>query len=360
MTLFRPRTLLHTFLVLLFATLFVTACGSTATTSQPAGPAPGLASVPAGYVDTSAYKKNSPYTVCFSNASVSNTWRVAMVEHLRYEIKQHPEIGTFRATDANDDPAKQLQDTEELLSQGCDVLILSPAQQTLTAAVDKAAQHGVPVVMLDRTVTSDSYVALVEASSCEMGRAQAEWLVKALNGSGNIVLLSGVQGATPAEERLRCAREVFAKAPGIKELAQAYVNWSPAEAKQVTAKWLEQFPRIDGIWSDGLQGAGAVEAFVQKGKPVPPVTGEDFNGFLKLWKEHNLNAVAVSFPVRMGRVAVTTALDILAGKPVPHHLDVPNTIITNDNLVQYIRPNLPDDYWADSDADVVKLMFPTQ
>jgi ribose transport system substrate-binding protein len=353
------RTLVHSLLVLMLGALFVAACGSTATTPPPAS-ATGSASVPAGSVDTSAYKKNPPYSVCFSNASVSNTWRVAMVEHLRYEIKQHAEIGTFRETDANDDPAKQLQDVEGLLRQGCDVLILSPAQQTLTAAVDKAMQQHVPVVMLDRSVTSDNYVALVEASSCDMGRLQAEWLVKTLNGKGNIILLSGIKGATPAEDRLRCAREVFAKSPGLKELAQAYVNWSPVEGKQVTAKWLEQFPQIDGIWSDGLQGAGAVEAFVAKDKRVPPVTGEDFNGFLKLWKQQDLNAVAVSFPVRMGRVAVTTALDILAGKPVSHRFDVPHTVITNSNLAQYVRPNLPDDYWADSDTDVVKLMFPGQ
>jgi ribose transport system substrate-binding protein len=352
------RTLAHSLFILLVGVLSVTACGSTATT--PPAPTPGAVSVPAGARDTSAYKKNPPYTICFSNASVSNTWRVAMVDHLRYEIKQHPEIGTFRATDANDDPAKQLRDTEDLLRQGCDVLIMSPAQQSLTPAVDKAMQQGVPVVMLDRTVASDNYVALVEASSCDMGRLQAEWLVEALHGTGNIVLLSGIKGATPAEDRLRCAREVFAKSPGIKELAQAYVNWSPVEAKQVTTKWLDQFPQIDGIWSDGLQGVGAVEAFVAKGKPVPPVTGEDFNRFLKLWKEYHLNAVAVSFPVRMGRVAVTTALDILTGKPVPRRFDVPHTVITNDNLAQYVRSDLPDDYWADSDADVVKLMFPGQ
>jgi ribose transport system substrate-binding protein len=174
------------------------------------------------------------------------------------------------------------------------------------------------------------------------------------------VLLSGVKGATPAEERLRCAREVFAKHPEIKELAQAYVNWSHIEGKQVTAKWLEQFPQIDGVWADGLQGVGAVEAFVEQHKTVPPVTADAFNRFFKLWQQHKLDAIAVSYPVRMGQVAVTTALEILAGKPVQHLVDVPRTVVTNENLAQYVRNDLPDDYWTDSDPELVKILFPSQ
>lgn len=347
-------------LVLLLSALVMAACGTPAVQQTTSQPGTGTNSVPDGFVDTSAYKKSGSHTVCFSNASVSNSWRVAMVEHLRYEVSRHPEIGTFRATDANDQPEKQSQDIDDLLQQGCDVLIVSPAQSNLTAAVNKATAQGVPVVLVDRKVDDGNYVTFVDSSSCELGRTQAEWLVTQLNHKGNIVLLSGVKGATPAEERLRCAREVFKKHPDIKELAQAYVNWSPLEGKQVTSEWLAQFSQIDGVWADGLQGVGAVEAFVEQNKKVPPVTADAFNRFFKLWQQHKLDAIAVSYPVRMGQVAVTTALEILAGKPVPHLVDVPRTVVTNENLTQYVRNDLPDDYWTDSDPELVKILFPTE
>ncbi|MCB0155446.1 MAG: substrate-binding domain-containing protein, partial [Anaerolineae bacterium] len=231
------------------------------------------AGVGEGMVDTSAFAKDGPYTVCFSNASVSNSWRVAMIEHVRYEVEQHPEIETFLETDANDDPAKQISDTEDLLTKGCDVLIISPAtQEALTPVAAKAMEMGVPVVTLDRNVSGEeNFVSYVTSSNCEMGKQQAEWLVETLGGEGNIVLLSGIAGASPAEERLECAREVFAANPGITELAQEYANWSPVEGKQITENWLLQFEQIDGVWSDsGLQGSGAVEAFVENGLDVPP------------------------------------------------------------------------------------------
>ena len=326
-------------------------------------PAPTLAAPPSEepeeLVDTSQYKKDSPWTVCFSNASVSNSWRVSMVEHVRYEASLHPEIEVFLETDAEDKPDKQISDTEDLLAKGCDVLIISPAtQEALTPVTDKAMEMGVPVVTLDRNVSGDNYVSFVESSNCDMGREQAEWLVGALDGKGKIVLLSGIAGASPAEDRLTCAREVFAEYPDIEELAQAYANWSPVEGKQVMENWLTTFDQIDGVWSDSaLQGSGAVEAFAEAGLDVPPITGEDFNRYLKQWKELGFEGVSVSFPVRMGRAAVLTAVDILNGEPVEHYVNVPRTIITKDNLDDFVRTDLPDDYWGDTDSEVAEILF---
>jgi ribose transport system substrate-binding protein len=333
--------------------LFASACGQATTTQQLP------VEIPAGHVDTTRYKREGPHTLCFSNASASNSWRLAMVEHVRYEVKQHPEITAFYETDANDDPVKQIGDIEELLAKGCDALLASPAKlDELKPAIDNAMQKGVPVVLIDRTVAGDNYVSYVSSNNCTMGRMQAEWLVEELNGKGNIVLLSGVKNSSVAEDRMRCARAVFAQHPGIKEIAQDYANWSPVDGKKIMSDWLKTYPEIDGIWADGSQGVGAVNAYLEANKPVPPITGCDINTFLKQWKEHGFSAVAVTYSPQAGEIGVRTALDILAGKPVPHRLDIPQHAITKENLDQYVRMDLPDGYWSASNPEVTKLMFP--
>ncbi len=351
---FKRNIFLPLFAMLMFLVLLsVSACNQTSPPQQTATP------VPAGFVDTTPYTKKSPYTFCFSNASASNSWRLSMVEHLRYEVRHHADIKTYHETDANDDPARQISDIEDLLTRGCDVLLVSPAKlDEIKPSIDTAMAQGVPVVLIDRTVTGDNYVSYVSANNCTMGRLQAEWLVKELNGTGNIVLLSGVKESSVAEDRMRCAREVFAEYPEIEELAQGYANWSPVDGKKIMAEWLNTFDQIDGIWSDGSQGVGAVNAYLEAGKPIPPITGADINVFLKQWKQHGFPAVAVSYPARVGQLGVTTALDILAGKPVPHLVDMPQIVITHENLDEYVRMDLPDGYWGDSDPEVVKLMFP--
>jgi ribose transport system substrate-binding protein len=83
-----------------------------------------------------------------------------------------------------------------------------------------AMEAGVPVITLDRDVADPAHrLAYVEGDNCEMGRLQAEFIVEQLGGTGNVVELSGIAGASPAEERLRCANEVFA-ATGITILEQ--------------------------------------------------------------------------------------------------------------------------------------------
>ena len=239
-----------------------------------------------GMVDTSALAKDGPYTVCFSNASVSNPWRVVMNAHVDWAIEEATAagtIGTYRYADANDDPAKQISDVEDLLTQGCDVLILSAAaSDVVDPAAQAAMEAGVPVVTLDRDVADPAHrVSYVQGDNCLMGKLQAEWLVGQLAGAGKIVELSGAAGASPAEERLRCANEVFAQNAGIEILAQAYTGWSPTEGQTIMANWITLYPEVDGIWSDaGLQGSGAVEAYLVAGLPVPPITGEDFQRFL--------------------------------------------------------------------------------
>jgi ribose transport system substrate-binding protein len=351
----RRRTIALSLLVTCLVLLFVAACGQAPATQQAAA-----AAIPQGYVDTTGYKSEAPYTFCFSNASASNSWRLSMVEHVRYEVRHHPEITAFHETDANDDPAKQIADIEGLLAKGCDVLLVSPAKlDELKPPIDKAMEQGVPVVLIDRTVSGDNFVSYVSSNNCTMGRLQAEWLAKELDGKGNIVLLSGVKDSSVAEDRMRCAREVFAQHPEIKELAQGYANWSPVDGKKMMADWLSVYDdRIDGIWSDGSQGVGAVNAYLEAGAPVPPITGADINSFLKQWKQNGFPAVAVSYPARVGQLGVTTALDILAGKPVPHLVDMPQTVITQENLDKFVRLDLPDGYWGDSNPEVVKLMFP--
>lgn len=345
-----PLTLILTIPLIV---LLVSACGRAAAPPQPS------VTVPAGYLDTTRYAKAPPYTLCFSNASASNSWRQAMVEHVRYEVRQHPEITAFYETDANDDPAKQIEDIAELLARKCDILLVSPATlDDLKPSVDDAMSRGVPVVLVDRTVSGDNYVSYVSSNNCTMGRLQAEWLVDELKGKGNIVLLSGVRGSSVAEDRVRCARNVFARHPQIREIAQGYANWSPVDGKKMMRDWLLSYDQIDGIWSDGSQGVGAVQAYLELQRPVPPITGADINVFLKQWKQHGFRAMAVTYPARVGQVGVRIALDVLAGRPAPRRLDLPAQVITEDNLDAYVRMDLPDGYWSDSDPEVTKLMFP--
>lgn len=91
------------------------------------------------------------------------------------------------------------------------------------------------------------------------------------------IVIVPLRRLSAAARQIGAAREVFAKYPEIKEIAQGYANWSPVDGKKVRADWLKTLKHIDGVWSDGSQGVGAVNAYLEAKQPVPPITGCDIN-----------------------------------------------------------------------------------
>jgi ribose transport system substrate-binding protein len=364
------RKILFLLALVLVLSLALVGCGGQAPTEQPAGEEPAgeepaaeepmeaepvVASCDAdGMFDASAYAKEPPYTFCFSNASVGNAWRVAMVQNFDYGIEEAKDAGlieNYYYTDANDDANKQIADIEDLLTKGCDVMIISATTaDVVDPAAAQAMESGVPVITLDRDVANpENRVSYTDGDSCLMGREQMSWLVDELGGEGDIVLLSGVAGASPAEERLRCAREVLDDNPGINELAQAYTDWSPTGGQAQMEAWITQFgDQIDGVWSDSaLQGVGAVEAFLAADMQVPPISGEDWALFFRQAYENDFPFVGVSFPNRMSYFTVQDALALLQGEQIPCHHQVAPLVITEENIAEYWTPETSDELWLD-------------
>ena len=315
---------------------------------------------PVRMVNTAKYKKKPPYVIGFSNASISNSWRVFMAREVQAEAEKHKDlIKKLYVTDAQDKPEKQIGDTEDLVAKGCDAIILSAATM---AALDPIAtrlyKRGIPVVCVDRRVTSDNFVSFVTASNFTQGRMMMVWLCEMLKGKGNIVMLPGIAGAGPAEERIVGAKEVLSQYPGIKVLDMQYTSWSPSEGKRVMAALIQSYGnKIDGVWADsGLQGSGAVEALHDAGMKIP-ITGEDLNAYLLRVQKYGLPGMSIGFPVKMGAEAVRTTLKVLQGIPVPFIDNVTRTVITTVDTPDgrsdvkwsdMAHPDWPSDWWIDN------------
>jgi ribose transport system substrate-binding protein len=307
--------------------------------------------VPIEVVDTTQYKKDGPYVIGFSNASISNSWRVGMLHSIQQAAADNADkIKQLIITDANDDPAKQVSDVQDLISRGVDLLIVSAATaEALDSIVTKAHEDGIPVVMVDRRVTSENFTTFITASDWVYGHMSAQWMVEKLGGKGNIVMLPGMAGVSVAETRIAAAKQVFANYPDIKVLDLQYTDWSPAKGKQVMAALIQKYgTEINGVWNDhGLQGSGAIEAMVEAGwTSFPPVTCADLNGCVKGAVENKAPAFNYDYPPAMGGLSVQVALDILAGKPVPkqYEMNVDIAITKGDETTSVKADKWIEDY----------------
>lgn len=299
--------------------------------------------------DTKKYKKAPPYVIGFSNAGLGDSWRVVALDELKQGAEDHKSvISKLIITDAGHDDAKQVSDVQDLASQGVDLLIVSAnTEKALDPVVTRVMRQGIPVMMLDRRITSDHFVTFVNASDPMMGRLWAQWIVEKLNGKGNIVLLGGQAGSSPSENRMGPAKEIFSQYPGINILDTVYSDWSPVKGKQVMQAVIAKYGRkIDAVWSaHGLQVPGSIEAFVEAGfkaGEIPMHTTADVNGPLVLALKYKIPMLEISDPPAQYRTAIGVAVNILNGAAVPATYTVNSQIaVTEGDETASIKSDVP-------------------
>jgi ribose transport system substrate-binding protein len=321
-----------------------------ATGAPAAGAAPDAGASP-GMVDTSAYKKDGPWTVARAGSGDVNAWMVSFSAHLEYAIKEKNKdlFQDYFVTAANFDATKQISDVEDLLARQPDLLFVDPiSEAALVGSVEKAMDAGIPVILVSTRVQSDKYVSWISTNNVRAGFTGADWLAKQLNGTGNIVMTMGAPGTSYSADWLQGARQAFAAYPDIKEVGVAYASWSPVEAKRAIEAFLQQEPNIHGVVpGGGLMAIGAVQAFKDAGKPIPPIGGaDDGNGWLRVAKENNVKFIGVAGGANMGAPAVDLAIKTLRGEPIPKYVEFPAETITDADVDRLFKPELNDNYWG--------------
>jgi ribose transport system substrate-binding protein len=299
-------------------------------------------------VDTTKYAKSGKWHICFSNASVSNPWRVTGLTTIKAEAKLHPEISEFTVVDAQGKDDKQISDLADLQTKGCQALIISPnTTDAMTPAVERACASGIPVIVFDRGVTTNCPVTFIHPiGGYAFGAASAEFIALKVGKGGKVLAIRLLPDVDVLENRWAAAKVIFDR-EGINVVGVEFNNADPAKAKTIVSDYLQRFGKLDAVWLDaGFAGVAVAEAFQDAGKPVPPLTSEDQQDFLALWQKQKLTAIAPTYPVYQWRTALIAATMILSGKPVPKEWVLPQPVITSDTLKNYLYPNMPPQFFS--------------
>ncbi|MFD6097372.1 substrate-binding domain-containing protein [Nocardiopsis flavescens] len=315
---------------------------------EPEGPAdePWLQAIEPEWTDTSEFVHDSPEdaTLCFSNASVSNPWRVTgfiTMEQQVEALQEEGRIGEFRVSDAADDDNQQISDIQAFVDSGdCDAILISPSTTaTLTPAVETACESGVPVVVFDRGVNSDCMVTFIHPiGGYAYGADAAEFLVDNLEPGSTVLALRILPGVDVLEHRWAAAQQIFGGSE-LDVLGYEFTEGDGAKIKDLVSQHLQR-GEVDGIWMDAGDGAvAALEAFEDAGRPYPVISGEDELSFMRKWDEEGLTAVAPVYSNFQWRTPVLAASMILAGEEVPAEWILPQEPIGQGELQEFLDRN---------------------
>lgn len=170
------------------------------------------------------------------------------------------------SSDAGGDDDLQLQQVQNMIKSGIKVLVLLPHDTSKASRiVDAAKSANVKVISYDRLVLNSDVDLYVTFDREEIGRMQAEYLVKHAP-RGNYVLIAGSPndgGAKILHDAQMSVLQPYVDRGQIKIIADAYTkDWLPSEAYLFMLKAIDSaHGQIAAVLAsnDGLAG-GAIQA----------------------------------------------------------------------------------------------------
>ena len=83
--------------------------------------------------------------------------------------------------DAQDDSSKQINDIEDLLQQGIDLLLVNPTDdEAVVAGIEAANEEGIPVVTVDRSANGGEVVAHIASDNVAGGEMAGAFIQRHL------------------------------------------------------------------------------------------------------------------------------------------------------------------------------------
>lgn len=274
------------------------------------------------------------YVIGVSQCS-EDSWRMKLNDELRDATYLHDNV-ELHVVSADDNDKHQIRQINAFMKEDVDLLIVSPNQMnTVTPAIDRAYDSGIPVVLFDRKTDSGKYTAFVGADNEKIGRTIGEYIATRLGGKGTVVEIRGLEGSSPAIERHKGFVSAIRKYPGIRLLASESGTWLQQSGDSVAAKMFARGIVPDYVFGQNDRMAhGAWLAARRCGLEgrirfvgIDALPGE--GGGIELVRDGVLDASYI-YPTR-GDIVMQLALSILEGRPYERDLYMKAALVTKDN-----------------------------
>ena len=283
------------------------------------------------------------YVIAVSQCS-EDTWREKLNEELRIAALYYNNVD-LRIKSAYDDVKLQTEQINSFVDEGVDLLIVAPGQVSISPAIDRAYEKGIPVIIFDRRTRSDKYTAYIGADNKEIGSSMAEYLAGALSGSGRILELCGLSTSSPAIERSEGFDSVVATRPRLQIVEQAHADWTEQGAYHTMDSLLSHpYPQFDCLFAHNDRMAmGARRAAAKHGLDISSIQfcGIDAmpqkGGGMQLVADGTLFASYI-YPTR-GDEVMQLAMNILTKKKYKRENRLSSALVSHDNARVLLMQN---------------------
>ncbi len=147
-----------------------------------------------------------------------------------------------------DSVPEQNQLVEDAIKDKPDAIVFVPVDYTQAAgAVAKINAAHIPLINVNERLSGGNVVAYVGIDDVDLAKATGRYLLKAMGGKGNVVIVDGPPSNLTAQGRARGFRDAIKEFPNVKLLAGKAGDYTRAQGYQMMNGFLRSYPQIDGV-----------------------------------------------------------------------------------------------------------------
>jgi len=247
-------------------------------------------------------------------------------------------------TDPNKDNAKQVSDMEDLVVQGCKVIIMAPVDTNgINVALENCKKNGVAVINVDMPVKDEAIekglvASVIATDNYEAGYVLGKAMIEQTGGKAKIGLLERVES-----QAIRGRVEGFEAAikdyPEMEIVIRQSCMTTTEDALPVVENFLQSNPEItDMFFGNDLQLLAGVNACQASGRTdirLYSIDGSE-NGMM-LVKAGKAIGTSAQFPKTIGETAVEYALKVANGETVESKTLIASTFVDATNVDEYMK-----------------------
>jgi len=239
-----------------------------------------------------------------------------------------------------DSVAEQNKLVDDAIKDKPDAIVFVPIKFTeAESAVNKINAAQIPLVNVNEPLVNASVVGYVGTNDVSLARETGRYLLKAMNGSGNVVILDGPDKSFSAEGRGQGFRDVIKEFPDVKLLDGKPGNYQRSQAKQVVAGFLSKFAHVDGILAaNDPMAIGAVDALKVAKQKALVVGINASREVMDLIKSGDIVGSGDYDTFAQGCLAVEMAVRAIRKENVPRELILKPTVIDKTNYAPFDQP----------------------
>jgi ABC-type sugar transport system substrate-binding protein len=227
---------------------------------------------------------------------------------------------------------------ENMIVQQVKAIAITPTSPNVQAALDKAVQAGIKVVLIDNDIPGwAGKSSVVATDNLAGGKLAGTWVAQHAKPGSVVGILQGRLGNPSLDDRVKGFKSTLGTAGTV--VAEPATDCDQTKGLNAAQDLLTAHPDVAVIYGAcGPPIIGALQAIKAAGKAQGSILVVGFDAApdeLVAIKAGDEAASVAHFPAKMGSLGIDTAVKAAKGETVPPNVDTGTEVVTKDNVAKF-------------------------